>query len=210
MFDGLGDETELTQLRATVDETSPRQFATVGYVGLKRTHSGPRAPEKQRPVSSVGLLDSGEPYIIYRIVLFWDGFNIQGKSASEEGVYMLCLNIPERSRASKNAVRILTLTQPVVKSVAALQNLLDDILESATEGVVDCDADGHKTRILIYLVGILGDPAAVNGNLDVLGHTATACCHLCRFVRRSDTGRNSACSSAIELVGSCSNMIVEM
>ncbi len=121
-------------------------------MGLERTHSS----EKQLPVSSVGLLDSGEPYFIYRIVLFWDGFNIQeGKSASGEGVYMLCLNTPEKSRATKNAVRILTLTPLGVKSVAALQKLLDDVLESATEGVGDYDADGLKRRIFIDLVGIL-------------------------------------------------------
>ncbi len=98
---------------------------------------------------------------------------------------MLSLNLPEKARASKNAVRILSLTPPGVKSVAVLQRILTDISHAATDGVVDYDAEGRKRRVFIDLVGLVGDTPALNSALDVLGHTANACCHLCRFMRHS-------------------------
>ncbi len=43
-----------------------------------------------------------------------------------------------------------------------------------------------RTRqIFLDLVGFVGDTPAINSALDVLGHNAIACCHVCRFRRGS-------------------------
>ncbi len=52
-------------------------------------HNDMRGPERYHLVSSVGKLDTGDPYCVYRLVLFWDGFEIlSGKFASGEGIYL--------------------------------------------------------------------------------------------------------------------------
>lgn len=56
-----------------------------------------------------------------------------------------------------------------------------------TEGFEDFDAEGQKRKIFLDVVGFLGDTPALNGSLDVLGHTSTACCHLCKFTRGSQS-----------------------
>ncbi len=133
-------------------------------------------------------LDSGERYFIYRFLLFWDGVEIaKGKSASGEGFYMINLNLPHNARASPNAVRVISLTPPGVKSDVVFKIIELDIIMGMTQGFEDIDADGNPIRIFLDLVGFIGDTPALNAALDVIGHTGNAFCHLCRFVRRSST-----------------------
>ncbi len=133
-------------------------FLDVRCVELIAKHNGMRGPERYRPVSSVGKLDTGEPYCVYRFVLFWDGFEIRsGKSASGEGIYMLCLNMSAKSRASPNAIRVISLTPPGMGADVVLRRISEDILQGTTHGFVDYDATGVRQRIFLDLVGFLGD-----------------------------------------------------
>ncbi len=81
-----------------------------------------RGPCRAHPISSYGVLDLGEPYFIYRFLLYWDGFEIEsGKSSSGDGFYLVPLNLPIEARMSSNSVRILSLTPPGVKPDAVLE-----------------------------------------------------------------------------------------
>ncbi len=165
-----------------------QQYADVRSTHLLQQHSGARGPDKNAPTSSIGILDNGEHFFIYRFILFWDGFQMYaGRQASGEGIYMLCLNIPPKQRKTPDAVRVLSLTPPGVKSAVVLSHILSDIIQGMTVGFLDVDADGVRRRIFLDLVGVVGDTPALNSTLDVLGHTAAACCHLCRYVRGSSS-----------------------
>ncbi len=181
-------EDPLSNLCAPLCEHTEEKYPNIRSVSLFRAHGGNRGPQQCCPVSSVGTLPNGEQYFIYRFASFWDGFQFQsGSQASGEGLYMLCLKLPLQSRATPNAVRILSLIPPGVKTADILPRILPDIIEGMTNGYMDVDGDGNRRRIFLDLVGCLGDTPALNSVLDVLGHTAAACCHLCRFSRASST-----------------------
>ncbi len=160
----------------------------VKTVHLVAQHRGKRGLENFSPVSSTGTLPNGEKYLIYRFLLFWDAFEIsEGNSASSEGFYMISLNLPVHARSSPSAVRVLTFTPPGVKISTVFELIQQDIIKGMTEGYLDYDASGEKRRIFLDLVGFIGDTPALNASLDILSHTATAFCHLCRLRRHSAT-----------------------
>ncbi len=68
-----------------------------------------------------------------------------------------------------------------------LRRILQDVLEGATKGFVDYDAEGRKRRIVLDLVGLTGDTPALDYYLETLGHNATSCCHLCVYSRGATT-----------------------
>ncbi len=184
--------TEHERLRsycAPLSECNPQPLVIdVRDISLVAAHGGLRGPARFTPVSSLGTLSTGEDYFVYRFALYWDGFEVQkGKSATGEGFYLICMNLPVDSRSSPSAVRVLSLTPPGVKADEILNSIFDDILHGMTTGFEDYDADGRKRRIFLDLVAFLGDTPALNSFLDVLGHTSNACCHLCRFTRGSTT-----------------------
>ncbi len=74
-----------------------------------------------------------------------------------------------------------------VRSAPSFDAVEEDLVRGFTEGFVYMDADGTRRRIFLDLVGVVGDAPPVNEVLDVLGHTGNACCHLCHFVRHSET-----------------------
>ena len=82
---------------------------------------------------------------------------------------------------------MISLTPPGVSGEVVLDSILPDIIQGMAHGFLDIDADGVKRRIFLDLVGFMGDTPAINHFLDILGHTASCCCHLCRFIRGSDT-----------------------
>lgn len=133
-------------------------------------------------VSSMRMLDNGEEYFIYRFFIFWDGFSVhRGAEGSADGMYLLPMNIPLHRRSTPNAIRVLALAPPGVKSDSILPLLFADIAEGATRGFVDFDANGRRRRIFLDLLGFIGDIPAIDGCLDVLGHTSHAPCHQCRY-----------------------------
>ncbi len=179
---------DIRGLCSSIEVGSSIKTTNVRCTRMAQRHSRPRGVQRYRPVSSIGTLSNGEMYFIYRFLLFWDGFEFtKGKSASGDGLYLFCLNIPFEARSSASAVRVICLTPPGVKTSPVLKLIEDDLVQGVTEGFVDVDADGVRRRIFLDLVGVLGDTPALNEVLDVLGHTSNACCHLCRFVRHSAT-----------------------
>ncbi len=181
-----GMENDLRMHCTPLSEDKSILCADVAEVRMEFMHSGDRGVSKMLPVSSFGTLASGEKYVIYRFVLYWDGFEIsRGNSSSGDGVYIQCLNLPTTARSSSNAVRILSLTPPGVDCSEVFKAIEADIVQGITEGFLDYDAEGVQRRIFLDLVGYLGDTPAINSELDTLGHTANACCHLCTYSRYS-------------------------
>lgn len=84
--------------------TRQQCYGDVAKVSLLQQHTGGRGTQRYSPTSSLGTLRTGEKYFIYRFLLYWDGFEMAaGKSATGEGFYLLCLNLPVQSRASSSA-----------------------------------------------------------------------------------------------------------
>ncbi len=185
-FPQYGTQKSADEICALFDESSQNLFRDVVECRLRKAHDGLRGSDKYSPISSMGMLDTGEPYFIYRFLLFWDGFEVtKGKSATGDGFYMVCLNLPSHARATSNSVRVISLSPPGVKISSVLKRIQDDIVTGMTTGFADIDASGTRRRIFLDLVGFLGDTPALNASLDTLGHTATSCCHLCKYSRQS-------------------------
>jgi len=160
------------------------RLSGISSVVLSRRHAGPRLLDKYTPVSSVGKLEDGSAYGIYRGIIYWDGFQMfQGRTASAEGVYFKCLNTETSSRGSPDAIRILTLLPPGSKTDDALQLLCLDIVHGTCRGFKVTDAEGVTRTIFLDIVGFFGDTPALNSTIDVRGHNATSCCHLCSYIR---------------------------
>ena len=160
-------------------------------VPVEAFHYGEPAPLRGRgaPACSApasGLLPSGERYFAYRIALYHDGFvYTEGRQASAEGLYMVCLNLPRHRRRCPSAVRVLSLAPPGTNISSVYDFVLNDILDAARHGFDAVTAEGEKVRVFLDLVCVLTDTPAGNDILDVLGHTANAPCHLCRFRRQT-------------------------
>lgn len=148
---------------------------------IQISHDG-RMSDKQ--TSSTGVLADGRKYFIYRFVLFWDGFQVsEGGSKSVEGIYLVPLNLPSKYRSNSSAVRVLSLLPKPIPTSVVLDEILADIKLGMVEGITDYDANGEEITIFLDMVGCIGDTPAINEMLDIRGHTAIACCHLCRFRR---------------------------
>jgi len=161
-----------------------KRLSEVSSVLLVQKHLGSRLLEKCTPISSIGKLADGTDYGIYRGILYWDGFQMfNGKAASAEGVYFKCLNTETSSRGSPDTIRVLTLLPPGSKADDALQLLSLDIVHGTCRGFRVIDAEGVHRTIFLDIVGFFGDTPALNSTLDVRGHNATGCCHLCTYVR---------------------------
>ena len=105
------------------------------------------------------------------------------KSVSTEGIYMVSLNLTSEQRSSSEAVRVLSLVPKSIPISLVIDEILSDVKQGMTVGYEDYDANGDKVVIFLDMVGCIGDTPALNQVLDVKGHTAIACCHLCRFRR---------------------------
>lgn len=156
----------------------------VHEVRVTNTSNQDSASQKVR--ASTGELADGSSYFVYRFVLFWDAFRVSDAgSQSVDGVYMIPLNLPPRYRSSSSSVRVLSLFPKSVPASIVLDEFLVDIKRGMTRGISDYDANGNKVTIFLDIVACIGDTPAINEMLDVRGHTAIACCHLCRFRRNN-------------------------
>lgn len=145
-----------------------------------------RGPQSCPPISSFGVLSTGEPYVVYRFFLYWDAFIVHDTSqASAEGLYLVPFNLEPRPRNSQHSVRVCAASPPDVKVDALFDRLADEIGKGGAEGFLEFDARGTRRRIFLDLLGFVGDTPALNDCLDVRGHCAKAPCHQCRFRRKS-------------------------
>jgi len=152
--------------------------------------SGDRSrPERpyQRHRQNSGVLDNGERFVLYRMILYADGFN-QHKSLSDGrsvgGCYMLPLGLSVENRRSISAVRVISITPSGENMNDALHMVKEDIVTACTKGISGTDPYGRNVRIFVDLVGCFGDFPALSSMMDVKGHTADACCTLCTFSKR--------------------------
>jgi len=158
----------------------------VSHVELAHRHQNARLSQRCTPTSSVGILSNGEHYGVYRLMLYWDGFQPNAaKSDSMEGIYGYSLNMATHG-LHLNDILTFALAPPGVDINDALNSFIPEIVKLSTEGVLVTDAFGYQRRFFLDLVGFLADTPAINSTLDVLGHNANACCHLCTFFRGED------------------------
>jgi len=166
----------------------PEWLSVENIVLLENEASMNRMESIQR-VPSAGVLQNGEPYFIYRILLFTDGFTYSTlRSTSSIGIYMSVLNFGRRTRYALDTTRILALSPPNVSPYSFFPDIMADIVQGTTTGYLKTDAEGVVRRVFIDLVGIVGDTPAINYTIDVAGAGATAYCHLCTTSRRSRDG----------------------
>lgn len=123
------------------------------------------------------------------LALFMDDFVARaGRSSSAGGVYMLYLSWSFRHRASRHAVRPISLAPPGVDSDAILRAISDDLVEGATVGWLVEDPDKCTVRVMADVAFYMGDYKQVSKTSHLLGHMADAPCPLCTFMKSGGEG----------------------
>lgn len=134
-----------------------------------------------------GFPNNGEKCVIYRMVLYADGFK-QRESLSDArvvgGCYMTPLGLSIERRRSVAAARVLTLVPHGERLNDAMDLVVDDVVSSAVEDVPGTDPYGRRVRIFIHPVAFFRDCPAVSATTDLMGHKAEAFCTLCGIRRR--------------------------
>lgn len=170
--------------------TRPRKYlkitASVTVSGIPTWKSGSRTfPTFPRQLAcNRGVLSNGKRYLVYRIVLYTDGFG-QLKSLSDQrevgGVYILPIGLPTESKRSWSGARVISLTPDGHSMNKVLTAIEGDLVLGATTGIPGLDPYGRPVQIFLDTVGYFGDYPAVTATTDVRGHNATAFCTFCTF-----------------------------
>lgn len=143
----------------------------------------------------------GQPYagsdgiLTYELGLafFMDDFVCrEGRSASAGGVYMLYLSWMFRHRASRHAVRPISLVPTGVDSDLVLKEIMDDLVEGATVGWMVKSPEGLPMRVMADVALFIGDYKQVSKTSYMMGHTANAPCPLCSFTKAEGEGARYA------------------
>ncbi len=159
-------------------------FTAITTIELLAIHNRKRGPSAFQPVSSIGRLANNETYAIYRVLLFWDGFQpFSTMNRSTIGIYMACLNMCTEG-LRKSHVRTLAVTEQGTNYNDALLAIIEDLTDMSVNGIVCRDPFGNLIRLFAYLVGIIGDTPALNNAHDTKGRAASAGCHLCNYHRK--------------------------
>lgn len=123
------------------------------------------------------------------LAFFMDDFVCRvGRSASAGGVYMLYLSWLFRHRASRHAVRPISLVPTGVDSDLVLKEVMDDLVEGATVGWMVRCPDGREMRVLADVALFIGDYKQVSKTSHLMGYTANAPCPLCSFTKAEGEG----------------------
>lgn len=148
-----------------------------------------------------GKLQSGEKYVVYRMLLYTDDFtarSLQHPSGSMGGCYMLPASMPSRFRGAANGVRVISLTSPGVSTNEVLKIIVEDIAKGTTTGLISKDISGNEVRIFLDVVGFVSDYPAMTHVTDVMGHSANSPCTHCTFrVRKDRVGSSFGYTNAI-------------
>lgn len=133
---------------------------------------------------TMGTLESGERYYMYRVLLYADDFNPRSQlfpRGSVGGVYMFPSSLPMRSRRSQSSIRTISLTPPGVSTNFVLNSLVADLVEGSLNGFSSVDAFGTHCICFFDILGFVADYPASSAAVDVKGHTALAPCTHCGF-----------------------------
>lgn len=156
--------------------------ADIEKVEVVSAHSSPRGPSKYARVPPLGVLANGEPYAVYRFVLYADAFRLHvGLKASAEGTYIQPLELTADMRNSSSSVRVVSVLPTGASIRDILIRLSEDLEHGASIGHYTVDANGVRRRVFLDLVAISGDTPGIDALLDVKHHSADACCHKCNF-----------------------------
>lgn len=127
------------------------------------------------------------------LAFFMDDFVCRvGRSDSAGGVYMLYLSWMFRHRASRHAVRPISLVPTGVDSDLVLKEIMDDLVEGATAGWMVKSPEGRPVRVLADVALFIGDYKQVSKTSYMMGHTANAPCPLCSFTKGEGEGARYA------------------
>ena len=146
-------------------------------------------PTNQDMVDHGIIEETGEPFVIYRSLLYADDFNPRSAlfpRGSIGGFYMLPLNLPLYKRKGLASIRTISLTPAKLSTNMIFDYIIDDLIHAAVNGIEGKDPFGNDVRIFIDTVGFVADYPASSEVLDVMKHGATAPCTHCTFRRRRD------------------------
>jgi len=139
---------------------------------------------------STGVLRNGKRYVVYRFLLYADGFSPYiGKSGSMDGCYLMPLGIRPQDRTSIGAVRKISLAPPGIASSVIFNEIVEDIVEGTSVGFLSHDENGDEITIFLDCVGFIADTPAISEMNDLLGHVANVPCHMCLFERYDRSGK---------------------
>lgn len=140
-----------------------------------------------------GVLPNGEKYVLYRFILYADGFTpYRGKFGSYTGVYMMNMNIPPDLRSVHGCIHHVSLTPPGVSGNSVIQDIMKDINSGSTEGFLVQDNLCNTYRMFFDFMGFIGDTPAITETTDLRGHNGIAPCTYCTFQRRETHGANGS------------------
>ena len=140
-----------------------------------------------------GVLQDGRRYVIYRMLLYCDGFSPNvSRKGSCTGVYMLPLGIDPENREGAGAVRPIALAPPGVSQNDILRTIFLDVMEGTTKGFNIKDTSGNECVLFLDLVGFVADSPAVAASQDLLGHMSNNPFPLCTFARYDVSGRGGS------------------
>ena len=142
-------------------------------------------PTSFRP-STTGVLESGEKYVLYRVLLYCDDFQPYSSlqpNGSAGGCYLLPIGLPPRNRRKRSSVRLIALTVPGVSTNAVLNYIVSDILKGATDGIDGYTPADDEVKIFVDVVADVADYSAAAHAIDVIDHVGSATCTHCTIQR---------------------------
>jgi len=102
-------------------------FVQHGVYDVNLLSSLPRAPSP--PGVSVGALPNGRRFVVYRFILFTDGFSVSRSSyrqAKAGGIYLLPMGLPPHYRKSPRFIHTVSLSPPGVSAVRVIGELIEN------------------------------------------------------------------------------------
>jgi hypothetical protein len=103
--------------------------ATVSSVHFHKALNG---DEIMSYAPSIGFLQDGRNYMVYRVLLYWDDFKADvSRNGSYGGCYLLLIQIKSEARAGYASIRCITLTPPNVSTNEVLMHIIPDIVTVA-------------------------------------------------------------------------------
>ncbi len=133
--------------------------------------------------ASKGTLSDGRKYLVYRFLMYSDGFlGFRGKSGTMNGIYILLLGISPEKRTENSCIRKIALTPPGVSAGDVFKIIVDDMLKGMVEGIVVHLANEEFVIFLDPVAFTVDGPeaAVLTGTM---GSSADMPCHLCCFRR---------------------------
>ena len=141
-------------------------------------------------IKNKGILSNGIPYVLYRFILYSDGFK-QKKSLSDQrsvcGCYIMPAGLPNNCKCSSKSARVITLAAPGQDTNEVLELIVDDIVIGSVNGFTSFDPSGQQVTIFLDAIAIIGDYPAVTSGADLSGHISDSFCSYCAIRKRKGT-----------------------